>query len=111
MKRVLIVDDDRPTRRVLQILVEKLGLESSAHDGAEAALDALRNESAALVLTDLKMPGIDGIAFMRELRSFDPQSGALLGSVEIPGGATTDPVVAVGVLYVVSSRGQLHAFR
>lgn len=45
------------------------------------------------------------------LRSFDPTSGALVGSVEIPGGATSDPVVAGGVLYVVSSRGQLHAFR
>ncbi len=45
------------------------------------------------------------------LRSFDPASGALVGTVEIPGGATSDPVVAGGVLYVVSSRGQLHAFR
>ena len=46
-----------------------------------------------------------------QLRSFDPTNGALLGSVEIPGGATSDPVVAGGVLYVVSSKGQLHAFR
>ena len=45
------------------------------------------------------------------LRSFDPESGALTGSVEISGGATTRPVVAGGVLYVVSSKGQLHAFR
>ncbi|WP_299502648.1 PQQ-binding-like beta-propeller repeat protein [uncultured Roseobacter sp.] len=45
------------------------------------------------------------------LRSFDPASGALLGTVEIPGGATTAPVVAGGVLYVVSTKGQLHAFR
>ncbi|MEP1613873.1 MAG: PQQ-binding-like beta-propeller repeat protein [Roseobacter sp.] len=45
------------------------------------------------------------------LRSFDPENGALVGSVEIPGGATSNPVVAGGVLYVVSTRGQLHAFR
>jgi outer membrane protein assembly factor BamB len=45
------------------------------------------------------------------LRSYDPRSGALLSSVEIPGGATSDPVVAGGVLYVVSTKGQLHAFR
>jgi outer membrane protein assembly factor BamB len=45
------------------------------------------------------------------LRSFDPESGALVSSVEIPGGATSNPVVAGGVLYVVSTRGQLHAFR
>lgn len=45
------------------------------------------------------------------LRSFDPESGALIASVEIPGGATADPVVVGGVLYVVSASGQLHAFR
>lgn len=45
------------------------------------------------------------------IRSFDPVSGALAGSVEISGGATSAPVVAGGVLYVVSTKGRLHAFR
>lgn len=45
------------------------------------------------------------------LRQFDPVSGGLVGTVELPGGATTNPAVAGGVLYVVNSRGQLLAFR
>ena len=45
------------------------------------------------------------------IRSFDPVSGALRGTVEIPGGATSEPVVAGGVMYVVSTKGKLHAFR
>lgn len=45
------------------------------------------------------------------LRSYDPVSGALTGSVALPGGATTAPVVAGRTLYVVSADGQLHAFR
>ncbi|WP_298842666.1 PQQ-binding-like beta-propeller repeat protein [uncultured Roseobacter sp.] len=45
------------------------------------------------------------------LRSFDPVDGTLTGSVEIPGGATSAPVVAGNVLYVVSTKGELHAFR
>jgi outer membrane protein assembly factor BamB len=45
------------------------------------------------------------------LRSYNPVDGALTGTTEIPGGATTAPVVAGGVLYVVSAKGQLHAFR
>jgi len=71
MNRVLIVDDDRRTRRILQILVERLGLESAAFENANDALAALGRESAALILTDLKMPGMDGIAFMRRLRELD----------------------------------------
>lgn len=45
------------------------------------------------------------------LRSFDPRDGTLTGTTEIDGGATTAPVVAGGVLYVVSAKGQLHAYR
>jgi outer membrane protein assembly factor BamB len=46
-----------------------------------------------------------------QLRSFDPVSGALVSSVEVPDGATSSPVVAGGTLYVVSTAGELHAFR
>jgi len=45
------------------------------------------------------------------LRFFSPQDGRLLSSVEIPDGATTGPVVANGTLYVVSTAGDLYAFR
>ena len=38
-------------------------------------------------------------------------AGDLVGQATLPGGATTNPVVAGGTLYVVSARGQLHAFR
>lgn len=45
------------------------------------------------------------------LRSFDPASGALVGTAEIRGGAASGPVVSGGTLYVVSKSGQLLAFR
>ncbi|MEO3413882.1 PQQ-binding-like beta-propeller repeat protein [Roseovarius sp. CAU 1744] len=46
-----------------------------------------------------------------QLRLFDPASGALRRSVSMPGGATTNPVVAGRTLYVVTTKGQLAAFR
>ena len=45
------------------------------------------------------------------IRQFDPTSGALVGTIEVPGGAASNPIVANGTLYVVSQRGQLLAFR
>ncbi len=71
MKRIAIVDDDRRTRRVLQILVDRLGHTACPFEDAESALRALSDESVALVLTDLRMPGLDGIAFLRSLRALD----------------------------------------
>ena len=45
------------------------------------------------------------------IRSYDPTSGTLLGLTDITGGASTNPVVAGQTLYIVSSSGELVAFR
>ena len=45
------------------------------------------------------------------LRFFSPLNGAMVGSVEIPGGAAAQPALAGGMLLVVGQNGQLHAFR
>ena len=63
MTHVMVIEDDERTRRVLQILLERMGLEASAFESAAVALERLRKESASLVLTDLRMPGMDGLAF------------------------------------------------
>ncbi|QDC11559.1 quinoprotein [Oceanicola sp. D3] len=54
----------------------------------------------------LRVASDDGL-----LRSFEPTSGALVSAVELPGGASSNPIVVAGTLYVVNSRGQLVAFR
>lgn len=71
MKRVVVVDDDNRSRRVIQILLEQMNLGSKAFDNATDALAFLSQEKAALVMTDLKMPKVDGIEFMRQLRDLD----------------------------------------
>ncbi len=73
MKRALVVDDDQSMRRVLQIALERLGLECHTAARAEAALKEIRREKVSLILTDLKMPKMDGIEFMRNLRELDTE--------------------------------------
>lgn len=45
------------------------------------------------------------------LRQYDPASGAVVGSVAVPGGAASMPALAGGMMFVVTARGQLLAFR
>jgi len=71
MKRVLIVEDEPRMRRVVQILVEKIGLESRAVEGGAAGLEVCRQEQVDLVLSDLKMAPMDGLEFLRQLRAID----------------------------------------
>ena len=46
-----------------------------------------------------------------QIRQIDPVDGEVIGTLAVPGGATANPVVAGGTLYVVTKRGQLLAFR
>lgn len=46
-----------------------------------------------------------------KIRAFSPEDGQLVQEIEVPGGATTRPVVAGGTMFVVSKKGVLHAYR
>ena len=72
MKPAMIVDDDAPTRRVLELLAGRMGLEAQGFASPVEALERLRTERFAVVLTDLRMPEMSGIEFMRALRELDP---------------------------------------
>lgn len=67
---------------------------------------AFSNHGPILAGGRLIVAGSDGL-----IRSFSPEDGRVVGQVQIDGGATTRPVVAGGVLYVVSGKGVLHAYR
>jgi CheY-like chemotaxis protein len=69
--RVLVVEDDPETRRYYLSILERDGfVVEQAHNGRQA-LDKARTHAPDLVLTDIAVPGLDGIALCRELRG-DP---------------------------------------
>jgi two-component system response regulator AtoC len=71
MSKVLVVDDERKMRRVLQILLERMGIDSVAAESGGEALERLQSERFDLVLTDLRMPGMTGIDLLSALRALD----------------------------------------
>jgi two-component system response regulator AtoC len=73
MTKVLVVDDERKMRRVLQILLERMGVESAVADSAEEAVERFEQEQIDLVLTDLRMPGASGIDLLGRVRELDPE--------------------------------------
>lgn len=66
--RVLVVDDDPGLRYTLVEILEAEGLEVTSVDSGEAALLALRSGAYSLVITDLRMPGLDGMGLLAALR-------------------------------------------
>ena len=68
-KRILVVDDEAKMRRVLEIMLQKMGHEVvSAGNGVEA-LQCIEKGAVDLVITDLRMPEMDGIELLTELRA------------------------------------------
>lgn len=72
--RILIVDDEVNIRGALVTLLEKKGYQVRGAGTGEEALEQLAAAAADLVLTDLKMPGIGGIEFMRRLKTKWPDT-------------------------------------
>ena len=78
IERILVVDDDDLSRQFLVEAVETLGHQPIPARNAEEALELLGKESLDLVLTDLRMPGIDGIELVRGIKDAYPNLPAVL---------------------------------
>lgn len=71
--RILVVDDDENLRWVLQTQLEDMGYTVSAAASGQAALASIAKEAPALVLTDLKMPGMSGLDLLDRIRADYPE--------------------------------------
>jgi two-component system NtrC family response regulator len=70
--RILVVDDDDNVRWVLQTQLEDAGYELAAAQDGPAALASIQESRPALVLTDLKMPGMSGLELLEQIRAEEP---------------------------------------
>ena len=65
---ILVCDDDSVPRRNIASVLEEEGYTVHQAEDGKAAIDAINQIDFDLVLTDLKMPGVDGLAVIREAR-------------------------------------------
>ncbi|MCU0540477.1 MAG: response regulator [Desulfobacterales bacterium] len=75
---LLLADDEEGIRRVLGIALADLGFRVlTAADGAEA-LETFRREKPAIVLTDIKMPGLNGIELLGRIKAERPDTEVIM---------------------------------
>jgi two-component system NtrC family sensor kinase len=72
---VLVVDDEEPVLQLISRLLRDLGHRSLATTSGEVALESLSRESFDLVLTDVRMPGLNGFDLAAAIRRHDPDLG------------------------------------
>ena len=69
---VWVVDDDRAIRFVLRKALERAGIPSRAFERAEDVLEALREERPDVLVSDIRMPGMDGTSLLEEVKRRQP---------------------------------------
>jgi two-component system response regulator MtrA len=68
-RRILVVDDDASLAEMLQLVLRQEGFDTTWCATGDAALDAFRSAQFDLVLLDLMLPGLDGVAVCRRIRA------------------------------------------
>ena len=96
MARILVVDEDGTTRRVIRALLEDAGHDVVEAENGKEGLRAMGVDVPALVITELYMDDMDGIEFLRTIRDRWPDEPVLVMSSRR--GPTVDRIVKIAGL-------------
>jgi two-component system response regulator HydG len=75
---ILVVDDEEAVRELCVAAVQDAGFEACSAGSAREALELLETSKVDIVLSDLKMPGMDGIDLLRQLRRLEHDADAII---------------------------------
>ena len=73
MSTVWIIDDDKSIRWVLEKALQQAGINTRVFEQAEPALAALQREHPDAIISDIRMPGMDGLALLRQAHTAHPE--------------------------------------
>jgi PAS domain S-box-containing protein len=76
--KILLADDEEGIRRVLGISLKDSGYDVLTAENGEEALQIFRQAKPAIVLTDIKMPGIDGIELLQKIKQEEPHTEVIM---------------------------------
>jgi len=71
--RILVVDDSQESREICQRVLRKEGYVVHSVDNGKKALDELETTRFDLIITDLKMPELDGMSLLKKVKEIDPK--------------------------------------
>lgn len=76
--QVLVVDDDPGMRRALEVSFQRHGWRVECAAGAREAFVKFRHSFHPLVVTDIRMPDMDGFSVLRQVHAWEPRTAVIL---------------------------------
>jgi DNA-binding NtrC family response regulator len=107
MAKILVIDDEQGIRDLLDTLLRRKGYDVVLAESGWKGLELFRLEHPDVIVLDLKMPGMDGLTVLQEIRSFDPRQPVIV----LTGAGTAEAeqqVRAFGVTEYVEKEFSLH---
>ena len=81
--RILVVDDERDTLDVIEMLLRTHGAETRSAGSAAEGMACLQTFRPEVLVSDLAMPGEDGLALMKRVRALPPEQGGTVAAVAL----------------------------
>jgi PAS domain S-box-containing protein len=78
MSKLLIIDDEEGIRKLLALSLASDGYEICTAANGEEGIEIFKSESPAIILTDIKMPGIDGIEVLKQVKEFSSDTEVIM---------------------------------
>ncbi len=78
MSKLLLIDDEKAIVRVLSISLRSDGYDVVTAYSGEEGLEVFQRESPDIVLTDIKMPGMDGLEVLKRVKDFNPDTEVII---------------------------------
>ena len=107
MAKILVIDDEPGIRDLLDTLLRRKGYDVVLAESGPKGLELFRREHPDVIVLDLKMPGMDGLTVLQQVRSLDPRKPVIV----LTGAGTAEAeqqVRALGVTEFVEKGFSLH---
>jgi anti-anti-sigma factor len=78
MEKILVIDDEKPTLMMFRLTLAAYGYDVLTAENGQEGLEVFNRERPSIVLTDIKMPGMNGIEVLKQVKAIDPSTEVIV---------------------------------
>lgn len=78
MEKILVIDDEKPTLSMFRLFLGAYGYQVFTAENGSEGIELFKKERPPIVLTDIKMPGMDGLTVLKQIKKIDPKTEVIV---------------------------------